>query len=512
MANSRKPAKGTSGSADKTNGKSADKPIEDAVVIDEKSTAAPAKEPGKKSVAAKAGGKDASTAKTAVKGAAKDAQAAGAKGKDEVKPAKSAEPKPATKPSDAPKDAKAKPAEKAADSKATTGIPAVKGSTQSKTPPKSQDKAQDAAKPDAKAATGEPAKDAPAKTAAKPAAKPTPTPAPTSATAKRASVMPMLLGGAIAAAIGFGAARYPDQWPFVTGPVEDPMATQLAAQAEQIAAMEAAGKQQADALAALKADDSLNVARGEISGEFAQLRTQLEAMSGTLDDLQNRLHTVEKLPQGSGMEAAAAAASAYERELQQMRQMLDAELAKITTAKDDAATLEQSAAEAAKAAGARAALARVLAALDTGRPYGDALFDLTQQAGVDAPAALSDYAENGVPTLVALQASFPAAARAALDASVRDAVAAGEMDRVSAFFRLQLGSRSLTPKEGSDPDAILSRAEAALKTGQLGDALSELSALPEAGQPALGGWIASATARKDALAAGDALAQLVNSK
>ncbi|MDA5092917.1 hypothetical protein O2N63_02360 [Aliiroseovarius sp. KMU-50] len=290
------------------------------------------------------------------------------------------------------------------------------------------------------------------------------------------------------------------------------MAVELAAQAERLSAIEASGQEHAIALAALESDDSLNVARGEISGEFAQLRTQLEAMSATLSDLENRLHTVEKLPQGSGMEAAAAAASAYERELQQMRQMLDAELAKITSAKEDAATLEESAAEAAKAAGARAALARVLAALDTGRPYGDALFDLTQQAEVETPAALSAHAENGVPTLANLQAGFPEAARAALDVSIRSAVEAGEIDRVSAFLRLQLGTRSLSPKEGNDPDAILSRAEAALKSGQIGAALDELATMPEAGQPALAAWVADATARKDALAAGETLAQLVNSK
>ncbi|WP_173486150.1 MULTISPECIES: hypothetical protein [unclassified Aliiroseovarius] len=335
---------------------------------------------------------------------------------------------------------------------------------------------------------------------------------PVAAPSRSNTVLPLLFGGAIAAVIGFGAARYPDQWPFVMGPVEDPLATALATQGQQLEALEAASRQQAETLASLQADNSLDVARGEISGEFAQLRTQLEAMSSQLSELENRLHTVEKLPQGSGMEAAAAAATAYERELQQMRQMLDAELAKITDARADAKTLEQTAAEAAKAAGARAALARVLAALDTGRPFGDALFDLSQQAGIEAPEALSGVAEKGVPTLVALQSAFPEAARAALDASVRSAVAAGEMDRVSAFFRLQLGTRSLSPKEGTDPDAILSRAEAALKTGQLEAALAELATMPEAGQPALGDWIAAATTRKDALTAGDALAQLVNSK
>lgn len=85
------------------------------------------------------------------------------------------------------------------------------------------------------------------------------------------------------------------------------------------------------------------------------------------------------------------------------------------------------------------------------------------------------------------------------------------MDRVSAFFRTQLGTRSLEPKEGDDPDAILSRAEAALKAGQLDTALAELAAMPEAGQPALAPWIASANARRDALAAATELSQQLNS-
>ena len=327
---------------------------------------------------------------------------------------------------------------------------------------------------------------------------------------RRGGFVPMLLGGVVAATLGFGAARYPDQWPFVSGPAEDPITTELAALTGRLTALESQGAAQGEALTVLKNDDSLANARGEITGELAQLRTQLDAMNTAMSDLENRLHTVEKLPQGSGMEAAAAAATAYERELQQMREMLDQELAKISSAKEDAATLEVNAAEAAKAAGARAALARVLAAIDTGRPYGDALFDLTEQAGVEAPMALAAHAEKGVVTLSALQAMFPEAARAALDASVRAAVAAGEMDRVSAFVRLQLGTRSLEPKDGTDADAILSRAEGALKMGEIDVALAELAALPDAGKPALEGWIADATARKDALAAGDALSQLVN--
>ena len=321
--------------------------------------------------------------------------------------------------------------------------------------------------------------------------------------------VPLLLGGAVAAAIGFGAARFPDQWPFGQ-PADDPMIAEMAALQDRIAGLESSAAAQGDSLDALAADDGLDRLRDETSGTMDQLRTQIDGMTAKLDALENRIHTVEKLPQGSGMEAAAAAAAAYERELQQMRQMLDTELARITSQKEDAQTLEVSAAETARAAAARAAMARVHAALETGQPFGDALFDLTENAGLAAPDALSSIAAEGVATQQALQSSFPEAARASLEASIRAAVEAGEMDRVSAFFRTQLGTRSLEPKEGDDPDAILSRAEAALKAGQLDTALMELAAMPDAGQPTLAPWIASATQRRDALAAARDLSQQMN--
>ena len=323
--------------------------------------------------------------------------------------------------------------------------------------------------------------------------------------------MPLLLGGAVAAALGFGAARYPDQWPFANQPAVDPVEVKLTDMGDRLSGLESSTALQSAALAELQGDTELDRLRGEMSGELDQVRTQFEALSSKLLDLENRVHTVEKLPEGSGMEAAAAAASAYERELQQMRQMLDAELERISSAQDVAQTLEVNAAETAKAAAARAAMSRVLAALESGQPFGDALFDLTENAGLEAPAALADHSEKGIVTLAALQAGFPAAARDALDASIRAAVEDGQMDRVSAFFRTQLGARSLEPKEGSDPDAILSRAEAALKDGRLDAALTELEAMPDAGKPAIEAWIAQATARNDALVAGQALAQQVNS-
>ncbi|MEP2717498.1 MAG: hypothetical protein ABJP42_13320, partial [Pseudophaeobacter sp.] len=75
-----------------------------------------------------------------------------------------------------------------------------------------------------------------------------------------------------------------------------------------------------------------------------------------------------------------------------------------------------------------------------------------------------------------------------------------------------LGARSVTPQEGDDPDAVLSRAEAALQSGDVTTALSEIEALPEAAQTAFADWQSAAQTRLAALAAVDQLAQSLNAK
>jgi hypothetical protein len=84
------------------------------------------------------------------------------------------------------------------------------------------------------------------------------------------------------------------------------------------------------------------------------------------------------------------------------------------------------------------------------------------------------------------------------------------MDRIGAFLLAQTGARSLEPREGADPDAILSRAEAALEGGDLETVLTEIATLPEAGQAALSDWVALAEQRLAATNALGALAQSLN--
>ena len=113
----------------------------------------------------------------------------------------------------------------------------------------------------------------------------------------------------------------------------------------------------------------------------------------------------------------------------------------------------------------------------------------------------------GIPTIADLRDSFEDAARQSLEDALRANMGESWTERVSNFLRSQTGLRSLTPREGDDPDAILSRAEAALGAGRIADALVELDAMPDAGKPALADWVAEAGIRT---AAEHALSQLLS--
>ncbi len=65
----------------------------------------------------------------------------------------------------------------------------------------------------------------------------------------------------------------------------------------------------------------------------------------------------------------------------------------------------------------------------------------------------------------------------------------------------------MAPREGDDPDAVLSRAEAAVRDGRVADALTEIETLPAPVQDAMADWLASARARAATEAAVQDLSQ-----
>jgi len=311
----------------------------------------------------------------------------------------------------------------------------------------------------------------------------------------------LLLGGACAAALGFGVSQYlgNDSWPFTQGPSEvetlTPRIDQQASQIETLAAD----------LAAL--DGQLAAATTD-SGRLEQIEQTVQGLNEAVDTLDQRIADLENRPIPD-VGATRDAVAAYQDQLAGMRAMFEEELARIEASQATAIEQEQSAADRAKSTMIRASLAQLQAAIDNGAPYSDEVQALTD-AGVEIPPALARNATQGVATVAALQQSFPAAAREALNAAIRAQADSGEVDSFTAFLRTQLGARSLEPKEGSDPDAILSRAEAALRDGNVARTLSELEALPEAGAARMADWMATAKTREEAVAATAALADTLN--
>ncbi len=314
--------------------------------------------------------------------------------------------------------------------------------------------------------------------------------------------IPLLIGGVVAGAIGYGIATF---YPLNDGMGD--MSVQLAAQADQIAALETQ-------IASIPAPDSTSV-NAQISDLSDQTAAQLDELSGRLStqvtDFDDRLAVVEKAPDADGTLSDTALA-AYRRELDQLRAELTAQQENVISvaaraesdlaaAREEAAQLEQEAIATAQAASMRAALNRVATAVETGAPFVDALSDF---GATDLPVALTDAAANGVATTAQLTQDFPIAARSAL-ATARAEGVSDDASGIGGFLRSQFDVRSTAPQEGEGPDAVLSRAEAAIKEGRVVEALAELEALPEVARAEMTDWTARATQRADVL---DAIATL----
>lgn len=318
-------------------------------------------------------------------------------------------------------------------------------------------------------------------------------PQPETVIERRGGFWPMILGGAVAAGLGFGAAWY---YQYGATPRDDlPQAldalrTDLGAQADRIETL------------AGQVGDLEEGADG--SGQEAaqeELRGQMSDLAARLDTLQSRLTTLEDRPPSAGGTSSDA-------DLTALSQRIEAQAAQIAALTDAAEAREAAANASAQATLRRAALTRIQTALDTGSDFEGALSDL-EAAGQAVPAELRAIADQGVPTAAQLQDSFPPAARAALAVSRTDAAADGT-GGFWAFMGDQLGMRSLEPREGTDPDAVLSRAEAALRDARLTDALAEIDTLPPAAAAEMSDWVARARMRAEALQAAETLAAQLN--
>lgn len=317
----------------------------------------------------------------------------------------------------------------------------------------------------------------------------TPPRTPPAAPAPKPSFLPMLLGGAVAAALGYGAHMLTQtQTPVV--PVVD------------ISALESN-------LASLRADvQGLNIPD---SFDPSSLNSQIAALGDAITQLQNAAPVIDPAAfdaLAAQVQAAASTASALATDMGALRADMAALQAEVMDLRDLAETRVATAEAAVDQALARAGLDSLRAALETGEPFTNAVTQIAQ-GGYDVPAPLTAIADAGIVTPEALIESFDASARAALRASLTDAPAASTSERLGNFLRAQVGARSTVPRDGDDPDAVLSRAGAAVALGDFDAALQELSALPQAGQAAMAIWTDAVRTRAAALMAVPDLTQAI---
>jgi hypothetical protein len=364
-------------------------------------------------------------------------------------------------------------------------------------------------------------------------AAPAPQPAPEPAK-KGGGFLPLVLGGLIAGGIGYAVSEFNL---LNTRGQSDALATEVAALTENVGGLtEEVGAQQ-ERLVTLEAVEPIEPVEPDLSGVTAQIEgvsAEIASVSEQITEIDARLTAVESQPLDGG--GTVGDLADYERSLQALQASIEEQKATIEEQKaavlaaaeeqkaavaetaaaqqaqiqgllDDAVSVKAAAAEAERKASVQSALTEITTALDSGEPFGDAVAVLSEAGIEDVPAALADSAEEGVVTLSNLQTRFSDDARAALGA----ARSSGEVEPeagLGGFLKRQLSARSVAPKEGSDPDAVLSRVEAAVRDGQLDAALGEIDVLPAAAQTAMQSWLDDARARQ---AAKDAVQDLSNS-
>jgi hypothetical protein len=279
----------------------------------------------------------------------------------------------------------------------------------------------------------------------------------------------------------------------------------------RVAEIESQLGEQIDALAG----DISAIDTGQIRERMSQLESTVQGMSETMSNLRDQLAAAEAAGDDSAeIDAYRAEVAGLRGEMQavagqvgQLSNRIDEVAAQaqqqIEFARSQVAAIEAEAEEELSQAETEAALAQIRSSLESGAPYNEPVARLASNTSVSA--ALMNPAPEGVATLQELRETFPNAAGAAIRASIQAGSEGGLLDRLRGFAESQIASRSLEPREGSDPDAVLSRIEEALRQNNLSEALAEAEALSQPATDAMGEWLGIARTRQEAMESFEAL-------
>ena len=320
---------------------------------------------------------------------------------------------------------------------------------------------------------------------------------------KKGGTGAMILGGVIAAALGFGAAIYLEQGSAIF-PQSKANEAFRAEAGEKLASLEGS-------VSNIEAQVKMNSDKvGSLTSELSQgpdlkaMEASLATLTGSVATLDEKLADLDARFSNLTQDTVSAALSqdvvdAYQKELADLQASLKSQREQVEAMVATAQAKEAEVAEISQNTLTRAALTRVDTALQSGRPFAAALSEYEAVIGEAAPVELSQFAQDGLTPVSELTETYVEHARAALAAARASEGSWGAGSGIANFLKTQLQARSVTPKDGDDADAVLSRAEAALKDGRLSDTLAELDTLPEASKAEMSPWMEAAKARQDAL-------------
>jgi hypothetical protein len=263
---------------------------------------------------------------------------------------------------------------------------------------------------------------------------------------------------------------------------------------QRLGRLESSIEGQAAELETLKGQLSVPAAGGQLG---AEAENQIDVYRAELDGLRAEVGTLQD-------RVGSLAARIDEVDADADRQ--------IATAQAKVAEIQSEADTALSAAEVEADVALIRAAVASGQPFAEPVRRLAE-SGLTVPEGLQAAAASGVATMGALRDRFPDAAYAAIEASILAGAGDGIVARSRAYLEAQVASRSLTPKEGTDPDAVLSRMEDKLRNDDLKGVLAEAESLPSEAAAAMADWLDAARRRAgavEALASLDAAAPATN--
>ena len=317
-------------------------------------------------------------------------------------------------------------------------------------------------------------------------------------------VVPLLVAGFICAGLGFGAAilSQPSNpiWPVHPDVAQfrDEATGQITGIDKRLNALE---RRVTDADQRAVGD----VFQSDLDTLTAGYDQRFLGIASQLENFDKRLAALEK----STIESAIPdeLVTQYQDEVKRLKETLEAQRESLQKFMSETAQTANEVAQRAKDTVARGILAQIRAAIEAGGPFDTAIKEFDEQVGQTLPNQLRSFAEEGVQTYQELRDSFAEAARSALNAA-RDELNESEgFSGIGNYLRKQFQARSVTPKTGDDADAVLSRAEQALRENDLNGALNELDALPDVARHQMQPWIDQARERQDALEQLDILSQ-----